>query len=186
LHPEFKIRRIAVKTFPAVALTIASLALLTACGQKGGGGNAAAPGTAQSGGAAASGPDVEIKMSDLPHPRAGLWKIVTDDGDGKPATMSICRSGKMPEMPKMPAGCSKFVIKKTFLGAYVVDMDCKTPNFSMTAHSTVTGDFQTHAAGDSDMTMQIKGQPAKTMKMHMEETWSGPCAPGQTPDQVGG
>jgi hypothetical protein len=168
-----------VKLLPAAALTLAAITLLTACGQKAGG-NAAAGGSPAAGGAT-SGPDVDIQMADLPKPRAGLWKVTMDNGDGKPDTNTVCRSGKQPTMPKMPAGCSKFTIKRTFLGAYVMDMDCKTPDFSMTAHSTVTGDFQTHASGDSNMTMTMAGKPTQTIKMHTEETWVGPCAPGQAP-----
>src|SRR5580698_3717346 len=92
------------------AVALAGLALLAACGPKGGG-NAAA-----SGGAPVSGPDVQITLSDLPHPRAGLWQNVIDDGDGKPATTTSCLSGKTPAMPKMPTGCSQLNIKRTFLG----------------------------------------------------------------------
>ena len=173
-----------MRLLPAATLTLAAFALLAACSPKGGG-NAASGGSAASGGgAAASGPDVEVKMSDLPHPRAGLWKIVIDDGDGKPTTLTTCHSGKQPEMPKMPAGCSQFSIKRTFLGTYVMDMNCVTPQFSMTSHATASGDFQSHVVGDGVMTMSGKGIPAKTIKSHTEETWVGPCAPGQTPDDA--
>ena len=174
-----------MKLLPAAAMTLAACTLLTACGQKAGGNAASGGGGSSAAGGAASGPDVDIKMSDLPHPRAGLWKLSMDDGDGKPTTMTTCHSGKVPEMPKMPAGCNQFSIKKTFLGAYVMDMDCKTPDFSMSAHSTITGDFQTHVVGDGVMTMSGKGMPAKTIKTHTEETWVGPCAPGQTPVDAG-
>jgi hypothetical protein len=87
-------------------------------------------------------------------------------------------------MPKMPPGCSQFTIKKTFLGAYVMDMNCATPDFTMVAHSVATGDFQTHMAADMTMTMSSKQMPSKTTKMHTDATYMGPCAPGQTPDDV--
>ena len=64
-----------MKPLPAAVLTLSALSLLTACGPKGGG-NAASNGATSSSGGATSGPDVELKMSDLPRPRAGLWKIV--------------------------------------------------------------------------------------------------------------
>jgi hypothetical protein len=163
---------------PIAAAALAGLSLLAACGPKAGG-NATA-----SGGAPASGPDVQVNLSDLPHQRAGLWKTVLDDGDGKPADMTSCVSGKVPAMPKMPPGCSQFTIKKTFLGAYVMDMSCATPEYTMVAHSVATGDFQTHMSADMTMTMSNKQMPSRTTKMHTDASYVGPCAPGQTPDDA--
>ena len=114
------------------------------------------------GGAATSGPDVEINMSDLPHPKPGLWQNVIDDGDGKPDTITSCLSGKTPTMPKMPAGCSQFSIKRTFLGHIVMDMNCTTPQFTMVMHSEATGDFQSNMSSDATMTMSGPNMPAKT------------------------
>jgi hypothetical protein len=85
----------------------------------------------------------------------------------------------------MPAGCGKFIIKRTLLGAYVMDMSCVTPTYSMTVRSVATGDFQTHVSSDSTMTMSGKLAPARTMKMHNKVTWVGSCAPGQTPADAG-
>jgi hypothetical protein len=83
----------------------------------------------------------------------------------------------------MPEGCSPLTIKRTFLGGYVMDVSCKTAEYSMTSHSTLTGDFQSHVAADGVLTMQTKQMAApQTTKTHTEETWTGPCAPGQTPD----
>jgi hypothetical protein len=161
-----------------IAAALAGLSLLAACGPKGGGNATAA------GGAPASGPDVQVNLSDLPHQQPGLWKTVIDDGDGKPATMTSCLSGKTPAMPKMPAGCSQFTIKKTFLGAYVMDMNCATPEFTMVAHSVATGDFQTHMSADMTMTMSSKQMPSRTTKMHSDASYVGPCAPGQKFDDA--
>ena len=36
--------------------------------------------------------------------------------------------------------------------------------------------------GDSTMTMSMKQLPPRTIKMHTDATWVGPCAPGQKPD----
>jgi hypothetical protein len=173
-----------MKLTPAAAATLATFALLSACSPKGGGAQTSASGAPASGGAAApaSGPDVPVGLANMPHQRAGLWKSVLDDGDGKPSESTSCRSGKIPAVPKMPAGCSQFNIKRTFLGAYVMDMSCSTADYTMVAHAVATGDFQTHLTGDSTMTMSTKQMGSRTMKMHTEETWLGPCAPGQTPD----
>jgi hypothetical protein len=162
----------------AAAIALATLSLLAACGPKAGGNATAAGGAPAAGG----GPDVEVNLSDMPRQRAGLWQTVLDDGDGKPATTTTCASGKAHAMPKSPPGCTQFTIKRTFLGAYVVDMNCATPDYTMVAHSTMTGDMQTHMSADTTMTMSMKQSPPRTSKMHIEATYVGPCAPGQTPD----
>jgi hypothetical protein len=172
---------------PTAVVALAAFSLLAACGPKGGGNATASGGAPAAGGAVgapASGPDVAITMSDLPHPKAGLWQTTLDDGDGKPTTMSTCYSGKTPNMPKMPQGCSQLGIKRSFLGAVTMDMNCATPDFTMVMHSTVTGDFQSSMSSDAVMTMSMKGSPPKTSKMHSEAHYVGPCAPGQTPDDA--
>jgi hypothetical protein len=161
----------------ASTAALATLALLAACGPKGGNST-----SASGAGAAASGPDVPVDLANMPHQRAGLWKTILDDGDGKPDVSTSCLSGNAPAVPKMPDGCNQFSIKKTFLGAYVMDMSCTTPEYTMTAHATVTGDVQSHLVGDSTMTMTAKDQPTRTMKMHTDATWIGACPPGETPD----
>jgi hypothetical protein len=109
---------------------------------------------------------------------------VIDDGDGKPDTTTTCLSGKTPTMPKMPAGCSQFSIKRTFLGHIAMDMNCATPEFTMVMHSEATGDFQNNMSSDATMTMSTKQMAARTTKMHSEAHYLGPCAPGQTPDDA--
>ncbi len=165
------------------AIAIAGLCLLAACGPKPGG-NAAA-GSASAGGAAggatAGGPDQVLNFSDLPHPKAGLWQETMDDGDGKPSNETMCLSGKVPNV-KMPKGCSQFTLKRTFMGAIVMDMNCAEPEFTMVSHGQITGDMQSQMSSDMTMTMTMKGQPARTTKMHTEAHYLGPCAPGQKPD----
>jgi hypothetical protein len=172
-----------MKSTSAAVLALAVFSLLAACGpQSRGNGGASAGGPAA--GAPTSGPDVQINFSDLPHPKAGIWQNVIDDGDGKPDTITSCLSGKTPTMPKMPAGCSQFTIKRTFLGHIVMDMNCTTPQFTMVMHSEATGDFQSNMSSDATMTMSSPQMPAKTTKIHTEAHYVGPCAPGQTPDDL--
>jgi len=167
---------------PTAAVAIAAFSLLAACGPKGGGNATVSAGAP---GAPASGPDVQITMADLPHPKAGLWQNTIDDGDGKPTTTTTCLSGKTPTMPKMPPGCSQFSIKRTFLGHLVMDMNCATPGFTMVMHSEASGDFQNNMSSDATMTMSTKQMAApQTSKMHSEAHYLGPCAPGQTPDDA--
>ena len=165
-----------MKPTPIAAATIAVLTLLAACGPKAGG-NATA-----SGGAPATGPDVPISLADLPRQKAGIWQTTLDDGDGKPATMTHCLSGKVPAMPKLPPGCSQMSIKRTILGAYVIDMSCTTPEYSMAMHSVVTGDFNSNVSSDGTMTTSTKQTAPTTSKMHTVAHYVGPCAPGQKPD----
>ena len=169
-----------MKLTPASTTALAAFALLAACGPKGGSGSTASGAAAT--GAAASGPEVPVDLANMPHQRAGLWKTVLDDGDGKPDVSTNCMSGNAPAVPKMADGCAKFTLKKTFLGAYVMDMSCTTPEYAMTAHAVVTGDMQSHLVGDTTMTMSAKDQPVRTVKMHTDATWIGACPPGQKPD----
>jgi hypothetical protein len=37
---------------------------------------------------------------------------------------------------------------------------------------------------DTEMTTTMAGQPPKASKMHSSARWTGPCAPGQTPDDL--
>jgi hypothetical protein len=171
-----------MKLTPTAAVALAALSLVAACGPKGGG-NATASGGGP-GASGASGPDVQINLADLPRPKAGLWQNVIDNGDGKPDTTTSCLSGKAPAMPKMPAGCSQFSIKRTFLGHVVMDMNCTTPQFTMVMHSEATGDFQSNMSSDATMTMSTPQMAAKTSKLHTEAHYLGPCPPGQAPDDM--
>jgi hypothetical protein len=177
-----------MKFTPVAATALAAIGLLAACGPKGG--NAAAPGAAATGSAApaaagaapASGPDVQISVADLPRPRAGRWQNVIDNGDGKPETVTSCLSGKAPTLPRMPPGCTQFTIKRTFLGHFVMDMNCATPRFTVVMHSEATGDFQTNVSQNAVMTMSSPQMAPQTHKIHTEAHWMGPCAPGQKPE----
>lgn len=166
-------------TVARTAVTITAICLLSGCGPQTGGPSALrAPAGAPP---AASGPDQFINASDLPRPRAGLWRNTTDDGDGKPSTDTTCYSGK-PLAMKMPTHCSQFTIKRKFLGGIVMDMTCASPRITMVSHSEVNGDFQTKMASDMTMTMTMAGQPPRTTKIHNEATYVGACPAGQKPD----
>ena len=170
----------------ASLIAVAGFCLLAACGAKPGG-NAAAGGggPAGSGGAPApSGPDQVLNLSDLPHPRAGQWQETSDDGDGKPTTQTVCLSGAVPSV-KIPPSCSQYSLKRTILGAYVMDMTCAEPQFTLVSHTQMTGDFQSSMVGDMTMTITVPGQAPQTTKTHSDSRYLGPCAPGQTPDDAG-
>jgi len=165
---------------PTAAVALAALSLLAACGPKGGG-NATASASGPAASAAASGPDVSITMADLPRPKAGLWQSTIDDGDGKPSSKTTCYSGKAPNMPKMPPGCSQLSIKRTFLGAIVMDMNCATPDFTMVMHSTVTGDFQNKHVVRRGHDHVDEADAAQDLQDALRGPLSRPCAPGRSP-----
>jgi hypothetical protein len=170
---------------PTPAVVLAALSLLAACGPKPSANATANAGAPTAGAAPASGPDVQITMADLPHPRAGLWQKVVDDGDGKPTTSTNCLSDKTPTMPKGPPGCSQFSMKRTFLGHIVTDMNCVTPQFTMVMHADASGDFQTNMTSDVTMTVSTKQTAPTTTRMHTEDHYLGPCPPGQAPVDAG-
>jgi hypothetical protein len=167
-----------------LAAVSVSLIALGAC-SKGGGASSGQAAAGGGGGAAspASGPDTVITEADLPRMKAGKWqKVESGEGD-KPSTDTYCESGKPIQMQRgNPKECSKFEIKKTFLGGIVMNMTCSTPQYSMTAHATASGDFNSHWSGDVEMTMTAAGKPPMTTRFHTESTYLGPCDPGQKPD----
>ena len=165
------------------ALAVVSLCLVAACGPNADR-NKAAGGPATSAAAPTSGPDQVINVSDLPHLKGGLWQMALNNGAGRPATSTSCLSGKTSAM-KMPKECAQFTIKRTFLGAIVMDMSCATPDYTMVMHMEGTGDFQRSMASDTTMTMTMKGQPApRVTKTHVDAHYIGPCSPGQKPDDA--
>jgi hypothetical protein len=168
------------------AVVIAGLCVLAACGPKPGGNATAAGATNSAGGggpaaATGGGGDQVVNLSDLPRPRGGLWQETLDNGDGHPSVTTTCFSGQAPVMT-IPKDCSQFTFKHTLLGAYVMDMACTMDGGSMSAHSEMHGDFQNSMSSDMTMNINMTGQPARVMKMHTDLKYTGPCAPGQTPD----
>ena len=152
------------------ALAVGSLCLVAACGPAA---SAAAP---------TSGPDRVISVSDLPHLKGGLWQMAIHNVDGRGATSTSCLSGKTSAMA-MAEECAQFTIKRTFLGAIVMDMTCAAPDYTMVIHSVGSGDFQRSMVSDTNMTM--KGQPApRITNTHVDAHYIGPCSPGQRPDDA--
>lgn len=174
----------------AAGLTV-GLMLLAGCAKSGGAANsAAANGAAGAPGAAApaSGPDVAIQASDLPHLKAGYWETTTvttsatSNGAG-PEIHRFCSSGKPMAPPsQMGHGCSTFTFKRTFLGAIVIDAACAEGPVASKLHMTVGGDFNTTYTADSQASIIVQGQPASNFTTHSVSRWIGPCPAGATPD----
>ena len=161
----------------------AGFLLLAACGPKGatnaptvGGMSSASAG--QNAAPAAGG---AISLADLPRPRAGLWKIVVDDGDSQPMTMTECYSGTAPAV-KVPGNCTKMSFTRDVSGAVVTDFDCGNDRMQIAEHVVSTGDYQTQLVSDGVMTVTFQGQPPKVSKLHTITTRIGDCPAGAKQD----
>ncbi len=172
-----------MKLLRSAALAALGLALVAGCSQKGGAANTAAGAPGGSASAPASGPDTAITEADLPHPKAGLWEVSMTT-DGAPAEVSRhCESAATIKPPQANPECSKFEMKRTFLGAVVFDISCNAGPVSSTIHATATGDFNSSYSSDTVATITLQGQPPKTIKTHTDAHYVGPCAPGSASDR---
>jgi hypothetical protein len=155
----------------------AGAALLAACSKPATNQAAAGGGSAP---AARSGPDVTITEADLPHLKAGLWSTTsTTPGDkGPPEASTHCETGETIKPQELGKHCSQFSIKRTFLGAIVIDASCGQNGVTSTMHMTFKGDFNSSVSGDSQVSMSMPGQPAHTFATHTESHYVGPCPAG--------
>lgn len=170
-----------MKRAPVATTAIVAAILLAGCGPQGSGAATAAKATAAPA-AAAGGPDVQVALADMPRLKAGLWKSTIDTGDGKPGSLTSCVSGESPAVQHLPPCFKQLDIKRTFQGAYVVDSTCATPDFTMTSHAVMTGDFQSTMSSSATTTTTTPGTPPKIARTRMDSRYVGPCAPGQPPD----
>ncbi len=171
------------KPAACAALGVAvGLTLLAGCSKGGGAAsNGAAGGTAAA--PPASGPDVNIAASDLPHLKAGYWEQTTTTNGAGPEVHRFCSSGKPVSPPaQMGRGCSTFSFKRTFLGAIVVDADCAEGPVSSKMHMTASGDFNSTYVADSQVSIVMQGRPASNFSTHSVSRWIGPCPAGAAPD----
>lgn len=176
----------------AVVLCLAAsagLLLLPACGPKGAVTTPQAGGTPASsaGWSPARASEGAISLADLPRPKAGLWKIVVDDGDGQPMTMTECYSGAAPAM-KAPENCAKMSFTRDATGALVADFDCGNDRMRVAEHMVGRGDYQSQMMSDGQMTVTVQGRPPKVSKVHSVSTRVGDCPPGaklDSPDVAG-
>jgi hypothetical protein len=168
---------------PAACAAI-GLVLLAGCSKGGGAANTTAPGgVAPAAKAPASGPDVSIQASDMPRARAGYWETATTTNNEPPEFHRFCESGKPISAPgQLGKGCQSFTFKKTFLGAYVIDVACAEGPVSTTVHMTVSGDFTNTYVSDAQASISTQGRPTSTFSTHSVATWIGTCPAGVTPN----
>ncbi len=172
-------------TLRTAFVLLAGASLLAACGPKAANtaassASAASSGAPQAAAAPTSGPNVQITPDQLPVPKAGLWETTTTTNGAQPEVRRACESGKPLNTAKVAEGCSKFVITRTFLGAYVFDAVCGMGKASSTMHMTVQGDFGGGGyTTDGTATITIEGRPPMTIATHSVAKYVGPCPAGQ-------
>jgi hypothetical protein len=154
---------------------LAGAALIAGCSQPASNTTAAASGGAPA--AAASGPDTVIGEADLPHPKAGLWVVSSSTNGGAPQTSQSCYHGEPFKMSEHQVpGCTGLVLKRTFLGDYVMDADCNEHGVTSAMHMVVHGDWTGGAYTTSgSLHMALPGRPPMDITTHSEAHWTGPC-----------
>ena len=156
------------------ALCLAAAAGLLAACSKPATNQAAAP-------AAASGPDVTITQADLPKLKPGLWVTAVSENGAAPTTSQHCETGEASVgMADMSKECSKFVFRRSVLGAISIDAACGAGGYSSTLHMTVHGDYNTAIAGDAQIAMTLPGRPPTNITTHSESHYAGPCPAGNS------
>ena len=149
-------------------LLVAGAALLAACNKTGGNttttaaaGSSAAPSAA----APSNGPDTVIAQADLPHPKAGLWAVSSSTNGGAPHTTQSCYKGEPLKLEQHPIpGCTGLILKRTFLGDYVMDAACSSPQGGMASsmHMVVHGDFLGGRVNTAKKSGKLKEKPLDT------------------------
>jgi Protein of unknown function (DUF3617) len=126
--------------------------------------------------------------ADLPSRKPGLWQVKTiGDGNAPEQLIQQCIDAATDQMmqssagPFSPAACPGRDVQRSE-NSFTIDSTCTVGGKAATAHSVVTGSF------DSAYTMTVTAQseqiPAGKMVMTMEAKWLGPCAADQKPGDI--
>jgi hypothetical protein len=165
-------------TFSRSALVlVAGAALLAACSQPAGNTSTTTAASGAPAAAAATGPDTVISQADLPHPKAGLWATSSSMNGAPPSIHQTCYKGEPIKMNEHPIpGCTGLVLKRTFLGDYVMDAACAMHGMDSSMHVVVHGDFMGGAyTSDGKAHIVMPGRPPMDFTTHTEAHWVGPC-----------
>ena len=157
---------------------VAGVALIAGCSKAGGSAQTTASTSGAPAAAPSSGPDTVITQADLPHPKAGMWVVSSSTNGGPPHTSQSCYHGEPFKMNEHPVpGCTGLVLKRTFLGDYVMDAACGSQGgLSSSMHMVVHGDFLGGAyTTDGVAHIAMPGRPAMDITTHSEAHWMGPC-----------
>jgi hypothetical protein len=132
---------------------------------------------------------VRASAAELPSRKPGLWQVKTSiEGSNAPArVIQQCIDAATDQMmqssagPFAPEACPQRDVQRSE-NSITIDSVCTVGGKTATAHSVVTGSF------DSAYTMTVKSQseniPGGTMIMTMEAKWLGPCSVDQKPGDI--
>ncbi|MGO8910934.1 MAG: DUF3617 domain-containing protein, partial [Bradyrhizobium sp.] len=124
--------------------------------------------------------------AELPSRKPGLWQVKTsiDNDNAQARVIQQCIDAATDQMLLSSAGpfassaCPERDVKRSE-NAMTIDSVCTVGGKPATAHSVVTGSF------DSEYKMTVTSQsedlPGGKMTMTMEARWLGPCAADQRP-----
>ncbi len=118
----------------------------------------------------------QLSDADMPHPKAGLWKVhdlVTGD-------RQTCVSGRTLRFFAPPKVCTQNSRQATADGGVVMDSLCTDTSHMMT---TAKGDYQTAFQVEFSGTAKLNGATSR-MTDHMDYSYVGPCTAGQSPDDT--
>jgi len=118
----------------------------------------------------------QLTDADMPHPKAGLWKVhASVTGDSQ-----TCLSGKTLRYFSPPAVCTQNSRQATADGGVVMDSQCTDSSHTMT---TAKGDYQSAFSVEFSGSAKVNGATSK-MTDHLDYSYLGACAAGQKPDDV--
>ena len=127
--------------------------------------------------------------AELPSRKPGLWQVKTSiENSNAPArAIQQCIDATTDQMmqssagPFAPAACPRRDVQ-TSADSITIDSTCTVGGKTATAHSVVTGSF------DSAYTMTVTSQsediPGGKMIMTMDAKWLGPCTADQKPGDI--
>jgi len=144
---------------------LGGLALLGACGSKGGG-EAAANTAAQ---------DTIITPAQFPTPKAGYWAETNTDNGGSPQTHYECENGKPISADDLGSGCTSVIFKKLADGSYSVEVSCTSDGQTKNTRMVFKGDPNSAFTLDGVRTSGSAGQPTTTETHHEDAHFAGPC-----------
>jgi hypothetical protein len=127
--------------------------------------------------------------AELPSRKPGLWEVKTSiENSNTPArTLQQCIDAATDQMMQSSAGpyaasaCSKRDVHRS-AGQITIDSACTVGGKTATAHSVITGSFD--SAYTMTVTSQSEGAPGGSMSMTMAAKWLGPCTADQKPGDM--
>lgn len=171
-----------VRTASCLALAALALAACSKRSEKAATSAAPAPGAPASAPAAKDQLGPVIPASQLPSIKAGLWEVTETSAGQKPRVERICQSGKKKPLT-MGSGCSELTLRRSMLGAYVIDSQCGGGGIALKLHMEARGDFQSRYSLDTTSAIKLPGKPDQVDASHKEGRYIGACPAGMTPDE---